>query len=90
MAIDGLLVDVISTAVVSLEDNIRFGAAEGFFQGGILAFFEVFGDVFFRSDNARKSKTRFGESGNVISEKFSVSTIADNDSTESTPTGFEC
>lgn len=89
MTIDGLLVNIVGAAIVGLEDDIGLGAAQGFTQRGILAFFEVFWDVFFGGNHAGKRETGFGKGGDVVGEKFGVFTVADDDGFEGAAARFE-
>lgn len=82
MAVRRLAIDIFGMAIVGLENDIWFCAAEGFFQRGELFPAEIFRDEFCAGNNASERKTALGKSGNVVCEIFGVFRATDDHGAE--------
>ncbi len=89
VVIDGLTINIFGMTIVGLNNDIRLGFFESFFQGGILFATEIFGNILTGGNHSGQSETRFGKGRDVIGEILSVFAATDDDSAEDATVGRE-
>lgn len=89
MVVNGLTINIFGMTIVGLDNDVRSGFFESFFQGGILFATEILGDVFASSNYSSQSETGFRKGRDVVGEVLSVFAAADDDGAEDATIGSE-